>query len=139
MTEQDPPQKGRLAGGGSRELALVRSSEHDGTMVVTVSGEVDISNVERVAEVIFAQPNTGDGLVVDLSDLRYLDSTAVSLLHDVALRLRQRAQKLVVVSPSDSPPRRVLELTALYVNAPLVEQLDSAIELLHDQAGPPAS
>jgi anti-anti-sigma factor len=139
MTEQDPPQKARLAGGASRELAFVRASEHHGTMVVTVSGEVDISNIDRVAEVIFAQPNTGDGLIVDLSELRYLDSTAVSLLHDVALRLRQRAQKLVVVSPSDSPPRRVLELTALYVNAPLVERLDSAIDLLHDQAGPPAA
>ncbi len=129
MTDE-PPREGLLVGGGSHELAGISVLEHDGTMVVTISGEVDISNIDRVAEVIFAQPNTGDGLVVDLSQVRYLDSTAISLLHDVALRLRQRAQRLVVVSPADSPPRHVLELTALSANAPLVEELDSALSLL---------
>jgi len=126
------PRQGLLGGGSSYELAEVSAAEHDGTMVVTVSGEVDISNVDRVAEVIFVQPNTGDGLIVDLSQVRYLDSTAISLLHDLALRLRQRAQRLVVVSPADSPPRRVLELTALSTNAPLVEDLESALSLVGD-------
>ena len=93
MTEQ-APEEGTLGGGGAHELAGVSAGEYDGTMVVTISGEVDISNIDRVAEVIFAQPNTGDGLIVDLSQVRYLDSTAVSLLHDLALRLRQRAQRL---------------------------------------------
>ena len=130
MTD-DAPRQG-LLGGGSHELAVVSASEHDGTMVVTVSGEVDISNVDRVAQVIFDQPNTGDGLIVDLTQVRYLDSTAVSLLHDLALRLLHRAQRLVVVSPADSPPRRVLELTSLSTNAPLVEELESALSLLGD-------
>jgi anti-anti-sigma factor len=134
MTEQGPPQERRLS--GSRELAQISASERDGTMVVTIKGEVDISNVERVAEVIFAQPNTGDGLVVDLSKLRYIDSTAVSLLHDLAVRLRQRAQQLIVVSPSDSAPRRVLDLTALYVNAPLVEELESGLKLIRNNEQP---
>jgi stage II sporulation protein AA (anti-sigma F factor antagonist) len=130
MTEEAP--RPGLLGAGSHELAAVSASEHDGTMVVTVSGEVDISNVDRVAQVIFTQPNTGDGLIVDLSQVRYLDSTAVSLLHDLALRLRHRAQRLVVVSPAGSPPRRVLELTALSTNAPLVDELESALSLLGD-------
>ncbi len=43
-----------------------------------------------------------------------------------------RAQRLVVVSPADSPPRRVLELTSLSTNAPLVEELESALSLLGD-------
>ena len=128
----EAPRQGLLGGAGSHELAAASAAEHDGTMVVTISGEVDISNVNRVAEVIFAQPNTANGLIVDLSQVRYLDSTAVSLLHDLALRLRQRAQRLVVVSPADSHPRRVLELTALSANAPLVEELDAALSLLGD-------
>ena len=114
------------------DLAHVDMQDHDGVPVAAISGEVDISNVDRVAQVIFAQPNTGDGLIVDLSQVRYLDSTAVSLLHDLALRLRHRAQRLVVVSPADSPPRRVLELTSLSTNAPLVEELESALSLLGD-------
>jgi anti-anti-sigma factor len=136
MTEQQPPEEGMLGGSGSGELARVSASEQDGTMVVSVAGEIDLSNIGRLADVIFAQPNTGDGLIVDLSDVEYLDSTAVSLLHDLAVRLRQRAQQLVVVSPSDSPPRRVLDLTALYVNAPLVEETEAALKLVRDTARP---
>jgi anti-anti-sigma factor len=117
----------------------VSTSERDGTIVVAVTGEIDLSNIERLAQVIFAQPNTGEGLIVDLSAVGYLDSTAVSLLHDLALRLRKRAQQLVVVSPSDSPPRRVLDLTALYVNAPLVEHLDSAVAIIRRDPELPAA
>jgi anti-sigma B factor antagonist len=118
------------AGPGAPDLAHVEVTERDGTMVVSISGEIDISNVDQIAAVISAQPNTGDGLVVELSEVGYLDSTAVSLLHDLALRLRQRAQRLAVVSPEDSSPRRVLELTALYRHAPLAEDIDSAIKLI---------
>jgi hypothetical protein len=70
---------------------------------------------------------------------RQADCTTVTMtrsLAALALRLRQRAQRLVVVSPSDSPPRRVLELTALSTNAPLVEELESALRLLGDNARP---
>ena len=58
------------------ELAAVSAAEHGGTMVVSISGEVDISNIDSVAEVIYAQPNTGDGLIIDLSEVSYLDSSA---------------------------------------------------------------
>jgi hypothetical protein len=43
---------------------------------------------------------------------------------------RQRAQRLVVVCPADSPPRRVLELTAFDSHTLIVDQLRSAIQAL---------
>ena len=134
--EQGPPTRRVLGGSGSRELASVSVGEQDGVVVVTIGGEVDISNIDRVSHAIFDQPNTGDGLVVDLAQVRYLDSTAVSMLHDLAARLRHRAQQLIVVSPTGSPPRRVLDLTALYVNAPISEDLGSAVSLLRGSAPP---
>ena len=66
----------------------------------------------------------------------YLDSSAVSLLHDLAMRLRGRAQRLIVVSPQGTPPRRILELTALYTNAPVTDVLADAIKMLADTALP---
>lgn len=132
MTEQEP----ELLAVSSRELASVGVTEREGARVITISGEVDISNVDRVSAAVFALPNTGDGLIVDLCDVRYLDSTAIAVLHDLAARLRQRAQKLIVVSPLGSPPRRVLELTALNVNAPIAEELAAALRLLRNTALP---
>jgi anti-anti-sigma factor len=136
MTEQPPPRKELLGGAGSGELASLSAAEHGASLVLAISGEVDISNIDSIAEVIYALPNTEEGLLIDLSDVSYLDSSAVSLLHDLAMRLRSRAQRMIVVSPPETPPRRILDLTALYVNAPIADAFDSGIKLLGDNAPP---
>jgi anti-anti-sigma factor len=128
--EQEPQRKELLGPADSNELASVSVSECGAGLVVTISGEVDISNIDSVAQVIYALPNTEDGLLLDLSDVGYLDSSAVSLLHDLAMRLRSRAQQLIVVSPPATPPRRILDLTALYVNAPVIDTLESGLKKL---------
>ena len=103
---------------------------------MSIAGEVDISNIDDIANVIYAQPNSETDWSIDLSQVSYLDSSAVSLLHDLAMRLRGRAQRLIVVSPPGTPPRRILELTALYVNAPIADALAEAIKMLVDSALP---
>lgn len=133
MTAPQPPRRQLLGGAGSHELASVTATQHGPSLVLTITGEIDISNIDSIAEVIHALPNTDAGLLIDLSEVTYLDSSAVSLLHDLAMRLRNRAQQLIVVSPLETPPRRILELTALYLNAPVADELSSAIELLRAQ------
>jgi anti-anti-sigma factor len=130
MTDQPPPRDELLGGSSVGELASITTSEHNGGLVVTISGELDISNIERVAAVIHALPNTEDGLLVDLSAVSYLDSSAVSLVHDLAMRLRNRAQRMIVVSAPGTPPRRILDLTALDVNATVADALEPGLSLL---------
>lgn len=130
MTEQPPPRKELLGGAGSGELASLTAAEHGASLVLAISGEVDISNIDSIAEAIYSLPNTEEGLLIDLSDVSYLDSSAVSLLHDLAMRLRSRAQRMIVVSPPETPPRRILDLTALCVNAPIADAFDSGLKLL---------
>jgi anti-anti-sigma factor len=132
MTDSESSREQLPELGEPEELALVTVAEHGGALVVTISGEVDISNIDRVADVIQGLPNSEEGMVVDLTGAVYLDSSAVSLLHDLARRLRNRAQRLVVVSPPHKPPRRVLELTALYLNAPLADDLEAGFTMLGD-------
>ena len=109
------------------DLARVSVAERDRVTVATIRGEVDISNAAEIEDALVALPNLALGLVVDLSGVGYLDSTGVSLLHGLALRLRRRSQRLVVVCPLDTPPRRVLELTGLPIRTPVLEDLASAI------------
>ncbi|HWE59681.1 MAG TPA: STAS domain-containing protein [Solirubrobacteraceae bacterium] len=136
MTDQQPRRTELLGGAGSHELASVTVTEHGASLVLAIGGEVDISNINSIAEVIYALPNTEDGLLIDLTDVSYLDSSAVSLLHDLAMRLRNRAQQLIVVSPPATPPRRILDLTALYVNAPVADELDGGLRLLGSSEPP---
>lgn len=128
MTEPQTPHQELLGGAGS--LASVTAREHGAALVLAIAGELDISNIDAIAEVIHGLPNTDAGLLVDLTEVSYLDSSAVSLLHDLAMRLRSRAQRLIVVSPPATAPRRILELTALYVNAPVADDLGRGLELL---------
>lgn len=83
------------------------------TAVLHIGGEVDLYNTPQLKEEIV---NLIDGgvrrLVVDLSDARYLDSTALGVLIGGLKRLRERNGELRLASPQ---PRilKVLEITRL--------------------------
>jgi anti-anti-sigma factor len=116
--------------GPPRELAHVTLADHDGVSVATVSGEIDMSSVDHVAGALTDLSNLAMGLVVDLRSVEYLDSSGISVLHDLAQRLRRRTQMLVIVCPPGSPPRRMLELTALDTQAVVLDELGPAIEVV---------
>lgn len=108
---------------GMARLALRDQGE---ATVATISGEVDVSNAEELARALTRLPNVASGLIIDLSPTIYLDSAAISLLHELAGRLDRRSQRLILVCPRDAPCRRVLELTGLGIRSPLVEELPAA-------------
>ena len=58
-------------------------------------------------------PNEALGLVIDLSEVSYLDSAGVRMLAELDHRLGWRAQVLRVVAPVASRSRRVLEIAGL--------------------------
>ena len=81
----------------------VTVSERDGVPVARVVGDVDLSNCDELGEALRAAvPNTALGLVLDLRETTYLDSTGMALLFEVVQRLRHRQQSLHVVIPPDS-------------------------------------
>jgi anti-sigma B factor antagonist len=82
-------------------------------------------------------PNHVRGLVVDLSDVRYVDSSGLSPLFDLRRRLRTRRQELRVVVPPQSHVRRALELVDLDSTALLDGSLESALAEL--PGGAPAT
>lgn len=112
------------------DLARVEFEDRDGVTVAAISGELDVSNAGEIAGAFADLSSVSIGLVVDLCRLAYLDSSGIAFLHDLALRLRQRWQRLIVVSPPSTPPRRVLELTALDSHTLILDELEPAIEAL---------
>jgi anti-anti-sigma factor len=81
-------------------------------VLARVSGEVDLSNATSVREQVFdAVPNSASALVLDLSETRYLDSSGVRLIFELAERLRNRGQGFELIVPEDSLIKRVLLLT----------------------------
>lgn len=94
------------------ELARVEGHDHNGFRVVRISGEMDLSNVDAVMDAIaVAVPGDASQVVLDLSDMAYLDSSGIAMLFRLAERLGHRRQEVRLVVPADAPVRAVLELT----------------------------
>ncbi|MGC9668293.1 STAS domain-containing protein [Planosporangium sp. 12N6] len=76
---------------GPAPLELGRSSDGPGRVCLAVTGELDISNLDRLRDAftaILAQPQTV-ALVVDFGQLEFIDSSGVQVL----MRARQDADR----------------------------------------------
>lgn len=80
------------------------------TPVARVSGEVDMSNVRMIEERIGGSvSNKAFAVVVDLTDVTYLDSAGIRLLYQLDSRVQSRQQRLVIVVPLHAAINRTLE------------------------------
>lgn len=81
--------------------------------VVHVEGEIDVSSADRLREMVGVLVSDGrTDLVVDLSDVRFMDSTGLGLLVGVLKRVRTAGGRLVLVVATDKL-RKVFDLTGL--------------------------
>ena len=86
---EDPPRLGL----GVTELPNVTIAAEDGVVVASLTGEIDLSNATEITDALLGGvPNEALGLVIDLSDVSYLDSAGVRMLAELDHRLGWRAQ-----------------------------------------------
>jgi anti-anti-sigma factor len=109
-------------------LALQRISE---VPIARLRGDVDLARKDRLAAALAAVVTPPDrGLVLDLSEVDYIDSAGVHLLHELMLALDERGQTLRVVAPPGAAVRRVLDLVDLKRRVPIDRSLDEAVAAL---------
>src|SRR5919204_3761853 len=116
------------------ELASVMVEKHGDVQVARLAGEVDISNATRlIGDIAAVVPNDAAGLVVDLSDVQYLDSAGIRMLFELHGRLSDRRQRLAAVVPDDSLIRGSLLVTEVNQALSLRSTLDEAIGAVHGE------
>src|SRR5580765_4470516 len=77
------------------ELARVEATTLNGTDIVRVVGEIDLSNASQVRDAIGAAvPDLAAAVIVDLSHTRYLDSAGIAMFFRLAERLTYNRQEL---------------------------------------------
>jgi anti-sigma B factor antagonist len=87
---------------------------------VAFSGELDLAGVDRAREAI-AEAEERDGMVVlDLSELTFIDSTGLEVVLRAARRAQESGRRLVVARPSQYV-RRLFELTAIDQSLDIVD------------------
>lgn len=89
------------------------------TAVVPVTGEVTFSNVAALDRELAAALEAATNLVVDLTEVTFIDSSGLSTLLTASARARKGGGKVALVLAQDEPPsifrfRGVDRLLALY-------------------------
>jgi anti-anti-sigma factor len=107
------------------QLVRVDEDRSGGDVVVRLSGEIDLSNVDRVGQQLDAAIEGCTRVVVDLSAIEYIDSQGLRLLSRLANKLAEQDATLEVVAPPDGVARDVLELTRMSDDIPVRDALDS--------------
>lgn len=106
-------------------------STHRQAVLAQVSGEIDLSNVESIERALLeATPNHLLTLVLDLTDLDYLDSAGIQLIYKLRENLRARGQRLRLVVPSASPANDALRLAGVKRHVETIETVDHALREL---------
>lgn len=86
---------------------------------VTVGGEIDLANSSDVEQQILeAISNQLIEVTVDLRDVEYIDSAGLRVLFTLGTRLATLQIGLVLLVATESPIRRVLEVSGVTTSIP---------------------
>jgi anti-anti-sigma factor len=119
--------------------AALEAERHGENVVVSVVGELDVFNAAEIAAAIEAAvPSDAHGAVLDLTGVGFLDSTAIRKLFALTARLRERRQRVLVVTPGGSIVLRTLQLVEFSRAAPMHDSLEEALAELGPGAVGPA-
>ncbi len=110
---------------------MINIEEHDGVVVASIAGDIDMANTAALEQAISANVNSEHhGFVVDLTAVTYLDSAGIRLLYQLDERANGRQQQVVIVIPSASPINRTLEAAGALGSLKIVTTKVDAVALL---------
>jgi anti-anti-sigma factor len=113
------------------DLVGLEIEDRGEVVVARVTGELDIAGASSTGESIGeAVPTSAHALIVDFSELEFIDSSGIAMMFGLARRLGSRRQQLSVVAREGKAVARVLEIVEFERAAPIHETLDDALAQL---------
>jgi anti-anti-sigma factor len=110
-------------------LANLRTESRGTSLLACLDGELDLSNVPGITrELATSVPNTALRLVLDLSQVSYMDSAGLGMLYALGRQLRDRQQVFTLVVPSSAPIRRVLDVASVGSIAEIFDEQQDALQ-----------
>jgi anti-sigma B factor antagonist len=123
--KEDGVADGREETAGIREDPIGGIERSDGAVVVSLAGELDLYNANAVRDVLLeCCAESPDRLIVDLSAVRFIDSTALGVLIEARTRMPNRRGFLLAAPGLET--RRALEISGLDRHFSVHESLDEA-------------
>jgi anti-sigma B factor antagonist len=110
----------------TRENAVLGVERGDGATVVRLAGELDLYNAADVRQALADAAAEKPGrLVVDLSEVSFIDSTALGVLIEGRTKLENRRAFLIAAPGRET--RRALQVSGLDRHLSVHDTLDEAL------------
>lgn len=108
-----------------REPPVRGVEQHDGAVVIRLGGELDLYNAGDVRHALTGAISGGAArIVVDMSAVDFVDSTALGVLIEAHAKLGQNG--LLLAAPQ-LETRRTLEVSGLDRHLPVHDSVDAAL------------
>ena len=91
----------------------VRTTSTGSNLLVEVAGDVDMTTAPELSQAIERAPDGTELVVIDLSDVSFLDSSGLNALVQGRRTLAERDVAMTVVVPPEGTIRQVFEITRL--------------------------
>jgi len=109
----------------SREPPVRGTETRDAAVVVRLGGELDLYNADEVRNALTAAIDGGaERIVVDMSEVDFVDSTALGVLIEVRSKIGH--DKLLLAAPQVET-RRTLQVSGLDRHLPVHDSVDGAL------------
>jgi anti-anti-sigma factor len=114
-----------------KPIGHLEVEEREGVALVRLFGEVDLSNSELILERLAAAGmGARRGLVLDLSQTEYLDSSWIWLVTRLARTLVTGGRGFLLVVPPQAPTRRMLDLLDIEHVVGMAPSVNAAVAAL---------
>jgi anti-sigma B factor antagonist len=120
----------------SVRIDLIRNGR---VIVARMPVEVEITQAPSLrGQLMQAVENRDLGLVIDLTDTKYLDSSGVNMLFELGEVLAARQLRMAVVMPPGGLVERVLSIVDLGSAMPIHRDTESAVDEIRNTPGAPS-
>lgn len=110
---------------GIREDPIAGVDRVDGAVVVRLAGELDLYNAQTVREALLeCCADDPERLIVDLAEVRFIDSTALGVLIEARTRMPNRRSFMLAAPGLET--RRALEISGLDRHFAVHDTVDAA-------------
>lgn len=110
-------------------LADIQLTAEENVVIAAVTGELDISNVNGIEQaVLVATSNQAELILMDLSEVDYVDSAGIHLVYRLRERLQSRGQRLRLVIAEDSPAADALRLAGVMDHLEIRHTVEAALQ-----------
>lgn len=106
----------------SEKLAQIGVREHHGTPVVSIDGDIDLSNAQELREGL-ERLGRPPAVAIDMTNLLFIDSTGLNAIAQYGRGMLESGNTvyLIVTRP---PLRKIFEITSLDQHFTLLKSLD---------------